>query len=131
MAISLNVSKWEINDNEIAKYCPAPYGSAYASSFQLYIPTLMPLINGPSKPTQVISSLSSTCYLNDTTCKPSIAKTIKTQNYKTVPRYENNSFQHSIFYQGASMQIEVINKDVHDMRVTNRVDNSTDLPDDD
>lgn len=121
----LHVNKWDIGDTENAKYCPVPYGSSRANSLQLYIPTLMPLIGGPSKPTQVISSLSSSCFLNDVSCKPSVAGTIRTQNYKTVPVYDNRDFKYPYFYNGANLLVEVINKDVHNMRVSNKIDEST------
>ena len=124
----LNVTKWAIHDSENAKYCTAPYGSSSAGSFQLYIPTLMPLIPGPANPTQVIGSLSSSCFLNDQTCMPSVARTIRTQNYKTVPRFENRTFRRSVFYQGANIMVEVHNFNVDDMSVTNKIDESTDPP---
>ena len=128
MSNPLNVNKWSISDNEKAYYCPIPYGSSSVGSFQLYIPTMMPLISGPAKPTQIISSLSSSCFINDSNCKPSVAKTIRTQNYKTVQMFPNRNFREAYFRHGSELIVEVFNNDVHNMRVSNKVDTSVRNP---
>jgi hypothetical protein len=127
METSLNVKKWNIGDNELGIYCVSPYGSSGDSVLKLYIPTLMPFINGPGKPIQVINSLSSSCFINDTSCKPSLASTIKTQNYKSVEVLPNRNFNNPYFLFGTKIMLEVFNSDPQNIKVTNKIDNSITL----
>lgn len=89
-SLPINTTKWKVSSVEVARYAPKR-GNANASSLKLYIPKLMPLI-AEGTPKQEIHSILSTCYANASACKPSIAKTIKTQNYITVPRHINQPF---------------------------------------
>lgn len=121
-----NVSKWNVSDNEKGTIIEIPYISASNSSFRLYMPTLMPLIP-TGKPTQIISSLSKSCFVNDSSCKPSVASTTKTQNYITVRTFPNRPFKNTHFMNGAELIVEVFNNDVHNMKVSNKLDNSINL----
>ena len=66
-----NLTKWELNDTEIAYYVNSPYGSS-SGSLPLYIPKLMPNISmGKARSTRV--NLNKSCYCNDSGCKPPVS----------------------------------------------------------
>ena len=119
-----NMSEWSVDEHEIAKYAPIE-GAANASSLKLYIPKILPFVPFGT-PTQTVTNISKSFLLNADQCKPSIATTIKTQNYLTVPRYANNSFAHSLLRHGSRLIVEVLNRNVDTIRVTNREDPSYD-----
>lgn len=121
-----NVFKWQVSDNEKGIIVEIPYVSSSNNSFKLYMPTIMPLIQ-QGKPTQIISSLNKSCFINDSSCKPSVASTIKTQNYINVNVFPNRKFENTHFLNGAEVMVEIFNNDVHNMKVSNKVDNSINL----
>jgi hypothetical protein len=121
-----NVYKWQVSDNEKGIVTDIPHISTSMSSYKLYIPTIMPLIP-KGKQTQVTTSLNKACYINDTSCKPSIATRIGTQNYITVKVFPNRSFRKNVFLNGSDLMVEIFNSDVHNMMISNKIDNSTDL----
>lgn len=99
-------------------------GSSRASSHPVYIPALMPLITfGPMKNTS--KPIRSSCFCNDSKCKPSLGSSINTQNYIDVPVYDNNEFRLPTFHLGYSIQVEALSGDYDTLRISNRVDNST------
>lgn len=117
----INTEKWEVKSQELAKTSPAVCSTS--SPLRLYIPKLMPLI-GFGVPKTVTTSVSDSCFCNDKACKPSISKNISTQNYVTVPIYDNNEFVCSLFYQGARIKVDFFNGSVDEIYATNRIDES-------
>lgn len=117
---------WSISDNEIAYYI-SPRSNGNVSSLRLYIPVLMPLISKGS-PKQTPVSLNKSCIVNATECKPTISSTIRTQNYKTVPRiatqYFGNTSTLRWLHYNDKLQLEIHHNDVDNIYVTNKLDPS-------
>jgi hypothetical protein len=122
---SSNMEYWKIEPEEKAYYAPV-MGLANLTPLQLYIPKIMPLITkGVPKTTK--SNLRATCFVNDSACKPVVASSITTQNFKSVPRYDNQVFARSYLKQNALIVLEVCNGNADDMHITTKVDRSTDM----
>lgn len=121
-----NMTEWSVDRQEIAYYAPTE-GESNASSLKLYIPKILPLVPFDT-PKQIVVSLSKSFLLNADQCKPSIAATTRTQNYLTVPRYANNNFYYSLLKHGSRVIVDVLNRNVDTLRVTNREDPSYDPP---
>jgi len=117
----VNTEKWEVKSQELARTSPPQCSTS--SPLRLHIPKLMPLI-GFGAPKVSTASVSDGCFCNDKACKPSVASTIGTQNYVTVPIYDNNEFQCPIFYQGARVKVDFFNGSVDEIYATNRIDES-------
>lgn len=117
----VNTETWKVKSQELAKTTPSSCSTS--SPLRLHIPKLMPMIPfGTPKVTN--ASVSDGCFCNDKACKPSISKSIGTQNYVTVPIYDNNDFICSIFYQGARIKVDFFNGSVDEIYATNRIDES-------
>lgn len=118
-----NLTKWELNDTEVAYYVRSPYGSS-SGSLPLYIPKLMPNISmGKARSTRV--NLNKSCYCNDSGCKPAVSSQLSSQNYLTISPQQNRSFREPHFRYGAKIQIEVHNQNDYEMYITTKIDNST------
>ena len=118
-----NLTSWEINDTEVAKYCISPWGGS-GGSLPLYIPKLMPNIP-MGKPKTFPVYLNKSCYCNASACRPNVATRLSSQNYITVPPLDNRSFRLPHFWYGDTLQIEVHNKNVDQLFISTKVDNST------
>lgn len=98
-------------------------GSSGASSHPVHIPALMPLIGfGPMQTTS--KPIRSSCFCNDSKCKPAVGSSISTQNYINVPVYEHNEFRLPIFRLGAAMRVEALNGDYNKLYISHHVDSS-------
>ena len=117
----INTEKWKVKSQELAK--TAPPVCSTSSPLRLYIPKIMPMI-GFGAPRITNSYVSDSCFCNDKACKPSISSNISTQNYVTVPIYDNNEFVCSLFYQGAKIKVDFFNGSVDEIYATNRIDES-------
>lgn len=121
--IKFNIESWSMPNQTIGKFAPIS-GGASSSSYNVYIPVLMPQISfGVPKTSNV--NLSVSCFCNAPACKPPIKSSIKTQNYLSVPVYSNNEFTGNTFNQGARFYIEAIDGNVDNLHITNRIDEST------
>jgi len=119
----LNVKKWSVGTTEVAKYAPKS-GSANRDTLKVHIPKIIPLVEFGT-PKQVLKSVSATCFINAKACKPSVAKSLKIQNYITVPRNTNQSFTNGTFTHGDKIMVEVRNKNVDNLHITNSIDSSS------
>lgn len=118
-----NLKEWSLSGKELAYYAPTS-GPTSASSLQLFIPKIfatksrgIPKISSPS-------SLNSSCLLNDSSCKPAVSKTYRTQNYLTVKKHDNSEFELPWFHAGDQLYVEVMHNNIDTLRVTNYIDNS-------
>jgi hypothetical protein len=117
-----NIDDWGLGQNELSYYAPSE-GASNESSLRLYIPKIIPLIPF-DVPRQVVATISKSFLLNADQCKPSIASTVRTQNYLTVERYDNDNFKYPLLSHGAQLIVEVLNNNVDTLRVTNKIDQS-------
>ena len=124
-----NIKKWELETYEMAAgYEPVLMGHyPTGRPLKLHIPKIMPHISAGT-PRIIPSSLSSGCYANDSSCKPHVPSTVSTQNYITVPFRANRRLSLPWLRIGAPVQVEIANKDVDDIFVSTKVDNSKLLP---
>lgn len=121
-----NLTSWTINDTEIAKYCISPWGSS-SGRLPLYIPKLMPYISmGRPKTTRV--PINKGCYCNASECKPNVGNSLTAQNYIMVGPQDNRSYSLPYFYYGDTIQVEVHNKNVDQLYLSTKVDNSCMIP---
>lgn len=97
---------------------------------KVHIPTIMGEELPTKDPVIIPETLNDSIYVNDTLCKPVVSKTILIQNYITIPHYDNDYFQHKWLSNHAKMKIEVRNGDIDDMHITDRLDESYCLADD-
>lgn len=116
-----NIKEWNLDNYEIAKTCEEV--NTRSSSFKVYIPKLMPLINA-GKPIQAKQFISPSIFANSDECKPAISTTITTQNFKTLQMADNENFSRTILPYNAEVQIEVTNNNPDSMFITSKIDNS-------
>lgn len=121
--LASSIEKWKIGDEEIA-FLVDPTIPSGSPTMHVYIPKIQPMIpRGAPTITQV--PLQNTCFINDPACKPSVSSTISTQNYKTVQRNNNDWFANNTLNSGAQLKLEVLNNNVDQMFVTNKIDKSS------
>jgi len=116
------IQSWFMPEKVVGKYANTS-GSSGSSSHPVYIPALMPLISFGKK-TTTSNALRSSCFCNDSKCKPAISGSIITQNYITVPVYEHQDFSLPRFTLGATMQIDALNGDYDELRISHKQDSS-------
>lgn len=121
----INIQKWELGNMEVGTFMckPLPYATS-RGTLKLNIPKIMPLISG-SSPEITVGSLNKSCYVNDSSCKPSVGSTIRTQNFKSVPPQDNRSFENPVFWRGDKIYVEVRNKNPDTMFLSTKEDNSS------
>ena len=118
-----NIKKWELEDQEIALYAPK-HGPASESPLKVIIPKLCPLINSGLPKNNPPTSISTSCYANASDCKPIVSSTINTRNYLELEMMPNQQFKKDHFWKNDKMIVEIRNKNIYDMKITNRLDNS-------
>ena len=117
-----NIKHWEISNYELAYAIVPPYQGSNGT-LKLYIPKIMPAVAmGAPKSTSV--TLSSSCFCNDSKCKPSVPGSVSTQNYLTVPPQANRSFELPVLWYGSRVFVEVRHKNPDNLFVTTKEDNS-------
>lgn len=127
-----NSEQWHVNRTEIGynieqgashSYC----GRTASRTWDLYIPKIMPLISmGTRKVSSV--SLNSSILANSSECKPTINGTVKTQNFINVPKHPKAKFAQRWKMHGIEVEVEILNHNVDNMRITDTYDNSHALP---
>lgn len=118
----INMEKWGLDEYEVGFFCPICGSSS--GSLKLNIPKLMPKIP-LGIPLSVPTGISKSCYENPNDL--SIATTIQTQNFLTVPPQANRSFSAPLFSQGAKIMVEIHNKNPDTRFITTKVDNSVSI----
>jgi hypothetical protein len=100
---------FEINELLQASYVNSrPYGTS-SGNLRVYIPSLMPQISmGDPKSTPI--ALNSSCYINATDCKPTIASKINTQNFVTAIQ-SYNSYRQPYYSYGSPLKVVSKSKD--------------------
>ena len=118
-----NIKKWKLESREIGIFLPI-IGSS-SGELQLNIPKLMPDIPRGLPKVYPPSGLSDGFLCNSSQCKPRVSNTYTTQNFISVPLYDNREFKNSSFRKGAIVQVDFENDDMYQAHVNNKVDNST------
>ena len=118
-----NIKKWTLEDQEIAIYAPK-HGPANESPLKVQIPKLCPLINNGAPKENPPASISTSCFINASDCKPIVSPKINTRNYLELEMMPNQKFKNDHFWKGDKMIVEIRNKNIYDMKITNRLDNS-------
>lgn len=120
-----NVDEWNLSDVEVAHVICSGSRTSSGGSKQVYIAKLMPQISmGKPKPTSV--GLNKSCIINDSKCKPAVSAKVSTLNYITAPPRANRNFQHSLLSYGATIEVEVRDKNPDNLYISNKVDPSWD-----
>lgn len=120
-----NIKKWNIKEDPVAFYVKKK-GPSSENPLPLYIPVLMALMPKVKKKTKKVS-ISKGCYINDITCRPTIASSIKTQTYIDVKVNRKAEFEKSTFLFDAKLQLKVDRDDENRLEVTDKLDPSIDL----
>ena len=121
-----NLERWYLNKTEIAynlEKTAQSYGDTEAASWKLYVPKIMPLIT-MGIPKESTEQLSSSMFINEKSCKPTIQSTIKTRNYILATRPANCSFRYQFKKHGIQLEVEVLHQNLDNLRITNTIDNS-------
>lgn len=123
-----NSESWKLSNYEIGynvergtshRYC----GRTNSGNWDLYIPKIMPLITqGTRKITTV--TLDSSIFINNQNCKPIVSRYISSQNFITVPKHPKASFVNKYKKHGIKVEVEVLNANVDNMRITDTYDES-------
>jgi hypothetical protein len=107
-----NTESWSLGTVEYGK----AVGAASGSKIKVYMGKVLPLVSF-GKPKKKLVALNSGCFLNDSGCKPQISAQVRTVNYITVPA--NDQIDTSKIKHGTKLRIEVRNKSVDQLTVTN------------
>ena len=116
-----NIEKWKIEQYEMGFY--APRHSYTSSPLRLQIPKLIPMLSGIAKISNP-ENVSDGCFCNAKDCKPIINKTIKHQNYITVPIYKENKFKEAHMRHGDPVKLYIRNHNIYDMWCLDEIDES-------
>lgn len=128
--IESSTKPWAINDRELGynlEKTPKSFGRTQDLRWKIYVPKIMPLIP-MDVPKEVKETMDDSVFLNAKACKPSLQKTIITQNYITVNRPPNRAFKYAWKKHGMKLEIEVSYRNIDLLRVDNTVDNSSPQP---
>lgn len=121
------IKEWQLNKQEVGYNVEAGSGhySAGASTWKIYIAKLMPMVTkGYAKLTTI--KLDSSLFSNASGCMPVSQSTIHSQNYITVSRGEY-SFSNPYKNHNMQVEIEVLNDNMDNLRVTNYIDKTYDI----
>lgn len=96
-----------------------------SSSFNMYIPKLMPLI-AQGEPKSTNETIDNNIFVNASDCKPTTSGTVQTQNYVKVKAFSNLDLQfkgdiNGIIHKGARFMLLVMDKNIGDMYVTDNI----------
>lgn len=120
---SLSSDKWALGTEEVGYYVGKDETSTSSSSYKVYIPKIIPLINqGIAKDTN--ESLSRSCFKNAAACMVTPKNTVTTANYVIVSTQNNQGFVRPVLKMNARLQIKVANKSLDQLYVTNLSDQS-------
>lgn len=109
-----NTEKWNVNVSEIGKLVG---DHTYKSqTFKMYIAKLIPLVTfGKAKSKNV--AINKGCFLNASTCKPSMSSQVKSVNYILVPRASNGSFPMKMKH-GTKVTVNIPNSNIDNMSIS-------------
>lgn len=120
------IDGYEELELESFEYCFLTTKTHHSSgSFDMHIPKLMPLIPRAEKNTTTFP-INNTMFVNDAACKPQAAKSVATQNFLTVPRFQNTDFlfkadKLGYIHFGARFLGSFINKNYRDRHLTDSI----------
>lgn len=125
-SIGGNLERWHLSDTERAfnlEETPTSISHTESPLWKLYVPKLMPLMTkGCPKTTPV--TLTDTMFINDKPCKPVVQKQIYQRNWLEAGRPANCSFAYPWKPHDMPLEVEVLNKNLENLRITNTTDNS-------
>lgn len=125
---TVNSESWNLSNYEIGynvergtshNYC----GLTGSRNWNLYIPKIMPLITHGTCKTKTVA-LNSSIFINNKDCKPTVSRSVISQNFITVPKHPKATFENKYKKHGIKVEIEVLNDNVDNMRITDTYDES-------
>ena len=119
-----NLVSWELSDTEIAfnlEKTAKTRSSSQAEEWKLFVPKIMPLLQ-MGLPKETVCPLDSTGFINEKSCRPVIQRSIKECNYVLARRPANCSFVQPTKWHGMKIEVEVLNKNPDNLRITNHID---------
>lgn len=119
-----NLVQWQLSDTEIAfnlEKTARTRSNSQAEEWKLYVPKIMPLIE-MGLPKETGCQLSSTGFVNEKSCRPVIQSSIKERNYILARRPANCSFVQPSKWHGMKIEVEVLNHNPDNLRITNHID---------
>ena len=119
-----NLVQWQLSDTEIAfnlEKTAKTRSSSQAEEWKLYVPKIMPLIE-MGLPKETNCQLSTTGFINEKSCRPIIQSSIKERNYLLARRPANCSFVQPSKWHGMKIEVEVLNQNPDNLRITNHID---------
>jgi hypothetical protein len=114
------IEEYEINLFEYGiNLEPTPNSSPI---FKMHIYKLMPLVPRVL-PRQITVGINNNIFVNEPSCKPTASTTVITQNYITVPRFQNTNFSHKglIVPMGALFICCIMDRNIKDIYLTDNV----------
>lgn len=117
-----HMERWYLPDVIIGRYVDI-IGPANATEIALHVPALMPNIPFGLR-NITTSSLSNSCFCNDSSCKPSLSGSIQTQNYLMLPVQANRAFRKTHFKRGMELELDSLNGNPDIITISNRRDPS-------
>lgn len=121
-----NLEQWSLSDTERAinlEISPATKTHTESAIWKLYVPKLMPLIP-QGTPKETPCTLADSMFINDPACRPVVQQRIMSRNWLNASRPANASFQYPYKYHGMALEVEVLNRNPNNLRITNTTDNS-------
>ena len=117
----MGTAKWTLNDEETAIMVGEDVNVKGAESYKVYIPNIMPMVE-QGDATETPLALTGSCFINAGDCSVTVASTVQSANYITVPTADNQNFSRPIMRKGATMKIRAKGKSVDRLYVTNHSD---------
>lgn len=98
-----NAKSWRLGRTEFG----TAYGVGTPYELKAHVPKIMTLIAMGDKPKATKETLDKNCVINAKKCKPTIAKTINTLNYMTIPC--DTQVNGAMVEKGTKVQLQVRN----------------------
>lgn len=117
-----NQESWRIDNEEKCTFLPK-HENSVKQPYKVNIWKTMPLIP-KALPVEWPVNLSDSVFINDSECKPSVAKTIYEQNYRSLYRMDNRAFDHRWLDHGMTLQLAPWNGDYDEMKISTKIDPS-------
>ena len=113
-----NTTKWCLSSSEVGK-AVGSYNSK-AKTFRVYIAKILPLVKFAKAKAKNVT-INKNCFLNSSTCKPSMATHVKSINYILVPKSNANRLSGTIRH-GTQLKITVFNNNIDKLAVVSKKD---------
>ena len=117
-----NQESWEIDNQERCTFLPK-HKDSNVQPYLVNIWKTMPMIPR-ALPNKWSVCLRDSIYENAPECKPSVARTIQEQNYRSLYREDNRHFNHRWLDFGMTLKLAPWNGDYDEMTVSTKLDPS-------